>query len=42
MGSTKAAHEKAILKIIKDIEKLKNKWEHHEEDFEQIFKYVII
>ena len=31
-----------ILKIIKDIEKLKNKWEHHEEDFEQIFKYVII
>ena len=31
-----------ILKIIKDIEKLKNKWDEYPEDFEQIFKYVII
>lgn len=31
-----------ILKIVKDIEKLKSKWEYHEDDFEEIFKYVVI
>jgi hypothetical protein len=29
-----------ILKIVKDIEKLKDKWEEHSEDFEKIVKYV--
>ena len=29
-----------ILKIVKDIEKLKDKWEEHSEDFEEIVKYV--
>lgn len=29
-----------ILKIVKDIEKLKNKWEEHSEDFEEIVKYM--
>lgn len=30
-----------ILKIIKDIEKLKNKWDEYPEDFEQIFKHIM-